>query len=179
LSSSSSQLQIQDGPVHDSIYVVAAIIMAMSDIQLVPHYPGLGTQHRLHLSHTLEDCGGCHGQESHSKTYVFLIKSKPHFAGVNCASFAVSTVGKGNVLVTKGVLDEVKHIIGNSDPTTGAMGALEVTALTDALDNGHLVATPPTTIAISQEKVVHGRPASGKKNDVQNFAIFKNLKLRS
>jgi len=44
-----------------------------------------------------------------------------HFSGVNCASFAVSAVRKRNVLVTKGVLDKVKHMTRNPDPTTRAM----------------------------------------------------------
>jgi len=55
------------------------------------------------------------------QTGVLLIQSEPHFSGVNCASFVVSAVRKRNVLVTKVVLDKVKHLVCNPDPTTRAM----------------------------------------------------------
>jgi hypothetical protein len=71
---------------------------------------------------------------------------------VNCATFAVS----GNILVTERVLHKVKHMVRNPDPTTGAMGAFKVTALTDALNNEHVLATLHTTVTVSQQKVGHG-----------------------
>jgi hypothetical protein len=87
---------------------------------------------------------------------VLLIKSKPHFSWVNCATFPVSTIRKGNILVTERVLHKVKHMVCNPDPTTGTTGAFKVTALTDALNNEHVITTLHTTIAVSQQKVGHG-----------------------
>jgi hypothetical protein len=90
-----------------------------------------------------------------------LIKGEPHFTGVNFASFAVSTIRKCNVLVTKGVLDKVEHVICNPDPTTGAMWAFKVTAFTDPLNDQHVITMPPTTVTVSQ-KVCHGHSVKRK-----------------
>jgi hypothetical protein len=97
---------------------------------------------------------------------VLLIKGEPHMARVNCASFAISAIGKRNVLVTKGVLDKFKHMGRNPNPTTGAMRAFEVAVLTDPLDDGHVIAMPPTTVAVSQQNIGHGRSVK-KKNEAQ------------
>jgi hypothetical protein len=86
---------------------------------------------------------------------ILLIQGEPHFARVNGATFTISAVRKGNVLMTKRVLHKLEHIICNPNPATGAMRAFEVTALTNPLHNGHFITTPPTTVTVSQQKIGH------------------------
>jgi hypothetical protein len=109
---------------------------------------------------------------------VLLIQSKPHFTWMNCASFAVSAVRKSNILVTKDVLDKGKHMSRNPDPTTRAMWAFVVAALTHTVDvdDADAIVTPPTAVAVSQ-KVGHRLKVDRKMTRIKISALYKPTAL--